>query len=194
MNDAAKRLRTISAQLGYTTVTVVVNDKSTESGQFYMRNPKNPEILIRFEKPDAKTILFNRSRAQIYYPTLNRIEQYDLERQSSLVQQFLLLGFGTDSANLKMAYDVKLAGEEDLAGESVAVLELTPRNPQVASQLTSIKLWISEDSWIPVQQQFNEPGGDYLIARYTDEKVNKPLSSSIFQIHAAAGAQTVKKN
>ena len=193
MNDAAKHLDSIVADLDYTTVTVVVNDRSTESGKFYLRNPKNPEILIRFEKPDAKTILFKRNHAQIYYPTLNRIEEYNLERQSGLVQQFLLLGFGTGTSNLKAAYDVKLAGEEELEGESAEVLELTPRSAEVTAQLTKIQLWISEDSWLPIQQQFYEPGGDYLIARYTAEKVNTRLSSSNFEIHAP-GAEKVKKN
>jgi len=193
MNDAAKHLKTVTADLDYTTVTVVVNDRSTESGEFFLRNPKNPDILIRFEKPDAKTILFKRNRAQIYYPKINRIEEYNLERQSGLVQQFLLLGFGTEASSLKAAYQVKMTAEEDLQGESAAVLELTPRRPEVSSQLTRIQLWISEDSWLPIQQQFFEPGGDYLIARYTAEKVNRPLPSSTFEINAP-GAQKVKKN
>lgn len=193
MNDAAKHLRTVEANLEYTTVTVLVNDRSTETGQFLMRNPKNPDILIQFTQPDPKTILFRHGEAEIYYPKLKRVEQYNLQRQSGLVQQFLLLGFGTDTPSLKAAYDVKLIGEEDLQGESTAVLELTPKRLEVQSQLSKIQLWVSEDSWLPAQQQFFEPSGDYLIAYYTDVKVNKPLAGSSFTIDAP-GAQRVKKN
>ncbi|HEY6290800.1 MAG TPA: outer membrane lipoprotein carrier protein LolA [Terriglobia bacterium] len=194
MNDAAKHLKTVTADLDYTTVTVLVNDRSTESGRFFLRNPKNPEILIDFEKPDAKTILFKRNRAEIYYPKANRVEAYDLEHRSGLVQQFLLLGFGTDASALKGSYDVKLVGEEELDGDTTAVLELTPKGPEVASQLSKIQLWVSEDSWLPAQQQFFQPGGDYLIARYKDVQVNRDLPSSTFEIHTAPGAQRVKKS
>ena len=194
MNDTAKHLKTVTADLDYTTVTVLVNDRSTESGRFYLHNPKNPEILIQFEKPDPKTILFRHNRAEIYYPKMKRIEDYNLERQSGLVQQFLLLGFGTEESALKAAYNVKLTGEEDLNGESTAVLELTPTQPAVSSQLTKVQLWVSEDSWVPVQQQFTEPSGDYLVARYTDIKVNRDLPPSTFRIQGDSDVERVKKN
>ena len=194
MNDTAKHLKTVAANLDYTTVTVLVNDRSTESGRFYLRNPKNPDILIQFEKPDPKTILFRHNRAEIYYPKIKRVEEYNLERQSGLVQKFLLLGFGTEESALKASYDVKLTGEDDLEGESAAVLELTPKQPDVSSQLTKVQLWVSEDSWVPVQQQFTQPGGDYLVARYTDLKINRDLPASTFQIGAGSDVQRVPKN
>jgi outer membrane lipoprotein-sorting protein len=194
MNDTAKHLKTVTADLDYTTVTVLVNDRSTESGRFYLRNPKNPDILIQFEKPSPKTILFRHNRAEIYYPKMKRIEEYSLERQSGLVQQFLLLGFGTESSALKASYEVKLIGEEDLDGESTEVLELIPKQPDVSSQLSKIQLWVSEDSWLPIQQQFLEPGGDYLVARYRDTKVNRNVPASTFRIEADTDVERVKKN
>ena len=184
MNDAAKHLKTVSADLDYTTVTALVNESDTETGKFYLRNPKSPDILIDFEKPDPKTILFRRNRAQIYYPKTNRVETHDLQQQSGLVQQFLLLGFGTDANSLKASYGVTLTGEDDLDTETTVVLELVPKQPQVASQLTKIQIWVSEDSWLPAQQKFFQPGGDYLIARYKNVKVNRNLPSSTFEINA----------
>lgn len=194
MNDTAKHLKTVTADLDYTTVTVLVNDRSTESGRFYLRNPKNPDILIQFEKPSPKTILFRHNRAEIYYPKMKQIEVYNLERQSGLVQQFLLLGFGTESSALKTSYDVKLIGEEDLDGQSAEVLELIPKQPEVSSQLSKIQLWVSQDSWLPIQQQFEQPGGDYLVARYKDTKVNLNVPSSTFRIEADSDVERVKKN
>jgi outer membrane lipoprotein-sorting protein len=184
MNDAAKHLKTVSADLDYTTMTALVNESDTETGKFYLRNPKNPDILIDFEKPDPKTILFRHNRAQIYYPKTNRVETHDLQQQSGLVQQFLLLGFGTEASSLKASYNVSLTGEDDLDGETTALLELVPKQPQVASQLTKIQIWVSEDSWLPAQQKFFQPGGDYLTAHYRNVKVNRNLPSSTFEINA----------
>jgi outer membrane lipoprotein-sorting protein len=193
MNDAAKNLKTLSADLEYTKVTVLVDDKSTETGRLYYGKSKK-EILINITKPEAKTVLFRKNKAEIFLPKINQIQEYDLEERSSLVEQFFLLGFGTETDKLKKDYDLKFVTEEELDGDTTAVLELTPRSEKTAAQLTKIQLWVSEESWLPVQQKFFEPGGDYFVARYTAVKVNRRLPSSTFQIPAAQDAKRVKMN
>jgi outer membrane lipoprotein-sorting protein len=191
INETSKRLKTLSANLEYTKVTVVVNDKSTEVGQIFYGNGKPPEVLIDFKSPDPKTILLKKNKAEIYLPSVNEIQEYNLGQHRELVQQFLLLGFGTDTGDLQKSYALKLTGEEDIEGDSTAVLELTPRNASVSAQLAKVQLWISEESWLPVQQKFIEPGGDYLLTRYTAVKVNRELPSSKFEIDVK-GAKRVK--
>lgn len=192
MNETSKRLKTLSAELEYTKVTVLVDDKSTERGELFYQKGKPPDVLIDFKTPDPKTILMRRNRAEVYLPKINQIQEYNLEKHSELVQQFLLLGFGTDAAELQKAYTMKLAGEEEINGDTTAVVELTPRKESVAAQLAKVQLWISEESWLPVQQKFFEPGGDYLITRYTAVKVNRTLAPSTFEVPAAKGAKRVK--
>jgi outer membrane lipoprotein-sorting protein len=194
MNDTAKKLKTVSANLAYTTFTVLVNDKSTETGQlFYERKGKNTDIRININKPDTKVMLLRKNKAEIFLPKINQVQEYDLAQKSDLVQQFLLLGFGSEINDLKKSYDIKNFREEDLDGDTAAVLELTPRKESTAAQLTKIELWISEDSWLPVQQKFYERGGDYLIARYTGMKVNLNLPGGTFDLHDS-GAKHVKMN
>ncbi len=194
MGDAGKRLRTLSANLEYTKVTVLVNDKSTEHGEINFHESSNREILIKFVKPDPKTILIKKNRAQIYNPKTNQIQEYDLGPHKELVEQFFLLGFGKGTQDLKKHYDVKFIKEENLGGDITANLELTPRREAEAARISKVLLWISEDSWLPVQQEFFEPDGDYTIARYSAVKVNRQLSSSVFEIDAAPGAKRVKMN
>jgi outer membrane lipoprotein-sorting protein len=194
MNDAAHRFKTLSANLEYTTVTVLVNDHSTEYGQIYFRKAKRPEVLIKFVKPDPKVILFRRNRAEVYLPKINTIQEYEVGKKSALLQQFLLLGFGTDVTELQKSYTVKYLREEQLGNETAAVLELMPSDPKVAAQLVKVQLWVSEDSWLPAQQKFFEPSGDYLVARYRGIEVNRGLSSSIFHIEAPGNAKRVPMN
>lgn len=194
MNDTAKRLKTVSANLEYTKVTVLVDDKSTETGElFYERKGKNVDIRINIDKPDTKAILVAKNRARIYLPKINQVQEYDLSQKSDLVQQFLLLGFGTEMNELKKSYDIKYLREEPVEGDTTAVLELTPRAQSVAAQLVKVEIWISEDSWLPVQQKFYESGGDYLIAHYTGMKVNRNLPGGTFDLHDS-GAKHVKMN
>jgi outer membrane lipoprotein-sorting protein len=194
MNEAAKDLKTISANLEYTKVTVLVDDKSTESGQLFYHKGKNPAIRIEIQKPEAKTVLFSKNKAEIFLPKINQIQEYNLEEQSGLVEQFFLLGFGTESDKLRKDYDFKFLTEEDLDGDTTALLELTPRSEKTTGQLTKIHLWVSEESWLPVQQKFFQPGGDYFVARYTAVRVNRELPPSTFQIPGAKNAKRVKMN
>jgi len=194
MNDSAKHLKTVSTNLEYTKVTVLVNDTSAESGQLFYRRSKNPEILINILKPEPKAILFKKNRAEIFLPKINQIQEYNLEQKSEIVQQYFLLGFGTETGELKKYYGLKFLDEEELGGDTTVVLELVPRRANVAAQLEKIQLWISEESWLPIQQKFFEPGGDYLIARYTAVKVNRDIPSSTFEIKAPKDAKRVKMN
>jgi len=194
MNDMAKRLKTVSADLEYTKVTVLVDDKSTETGQLLYRKGKNPEIRIDIQKPNQETILFRKNKGEIYLPKINQIQEYDLEQKSELIEQFFLLGFGSETGELKKSYDVKYLKEEELEGDMTAMLEFLPRKENVAQQLAKIQIWISEESWLPAQQKFFESGGDYMIAHYTDVKVNRFLPASAFDLNPPSGVKRVKMN
>jgi len=194
MNAAAGNLRTISANLEYTKVTVLVDDKAVQSGQLLYRRGKGTDILIDFKKPEPKTIAFSKNRGEIFNPKINQIDEFNLEGKSGMVEQFLLLGFGTESDRIKKDYELKFLKEEDLQGDITVVLELTPRSESVRAQLTKIHLWVSEESWLPVQQKFFQPSGDYLVARYTNVKVNRPLSNASFLIRAPKDVKRVKVN
>jgi outer membrane lipoprotein-sorting protein len=194
MNDAAKRLKTLSANLEYTKVTVLVNDKSTEEGRLFYRKGKTPEIRIEFQQPESKIILFKKNKAEVYLPKINQLQEFNLEQKSGMVEEFLRLVIGSETGELKKSYDLKYLKEEDIAGDTTAVLELIPRKASTASQLTKIHMWVSEESWLPTQQQFFEPGGDYLIARYSAVKVNLKISTSTFDIQPAEGAKRVRMN
>ena len=65
MNEAAKRLKTLSANLEYTKVTVLVNDKSREEGRLFFRKGKTPDIRIEMQQPESKVILFKKNKAEI---------------------------------------------------------------------------------------------------------------------------------
>ncbi len=194
MDDAARQVKTISARLTYTTVTVVVNDRSTQYGELFFRKGRHPEFLMRFSKPSLKELLFKRNRAEIYYPQLNQIQIYDLASHRELLQQFLLLGFGSRTSEIEEAYHVRYLGEKPLDGVMTPVLDLTPTSKDVAAKLSKVDLWISRESWLPIRQEVFEPSGDYLIATYSKVQINPPLASSTFKIKAKPGVERLKMN
>ncbi len=194
MNERSKTLKTVSAVLEYTKYTALVNDKSTESGLLFFRKGKTPEICLDIQKPDAKTLLLKNNKGEYFLPKINQIQEYDLRQKGDLVQQILLLGFGTDPNDLRKTYDVKYLREDDLEGDTNVLLELVPRKSSMAGQFTKVEMWISEESWLPTQQKFYQPGDDYLIAHYSGVKVNRPLDNSVFELKAPTDAKRVKMN
>jgi outer membrane lipoprotein-sorting protein len=181
----------LTADLERTKVTVVVNDKSTESGKIFVR--RDDKMRIELTQPDPRTILRDGDDFYIYNPKIHRVEEYNLGKKKSLVDQFLLLGFGTPGSDLKKSYSITLQGEETLDNRKVVLLELLPKSDDVRNQLSKIQLWIDESTWLPAQQKFYESGsGDYFIIQYKNVARNVRITDSEFKPHWPRGTTRVK--
>lgn len=191
MDEASKDFQTLSANLEYAKVTVVVNDTSTDFGQVFFRK-HDRQLLVEFQRPEPKYLLFSGNKVEIYYPKIRQLQEYNLEKHRGLVDQFLLLGFGTSGEALAKDYLLTVLGESQLDGHSVVQLELTPKSDKVRSQISKIHVWLAQDSWVPLQQKFFETSGDYLISHYTNIKVNLPLHGSRFKIPVPKGVKKIK--
>jgi outer membrane lipoprotein-sorting protein len=191
LDAQAGEFHSLTADLERTKVTVVVNDKSTESGRIYVR--RDDKMRIELTQPDPRTILRDGDDFYIYNPKIHRVEEYNLGKKKSLVDQFLLLGFGTAGSELKKGYSVTLQGEETLDNRKVVLLELLPKSDDVRNQLSKIQLWIDESTWLPVQQKFYETGsGDYFIILYKNIARNVRIADSEFKPHWPRGTTRVK--
>jgi len=191
LDSAAKEFRSLSADLERTKVTVVVNDRSTEAGQIFVR--RDDKMRIELTQPDPRTILRDGNELYVFNPKIRRVEQYDLGKRRALVDQFLLLGFGTSGSDLKKSYLVTVLGEEMLDRQKVVLLELTPKADEVRNQISKIHLWIDQSTWLPAQQKFFETGsGDYFIIRYTNVVRNINISDSRFKPHWPKGTTKIK--
>jgi outer membrane lipoprotein-sorting protein len=191
LDTQAGEFHSLTADLERTKVTVVVNDKSTESGQIFVR--RDDKMRIELTQPDPRTILRDGDNFFIYNPKIHRVEEYNLGKKKSLVDQFLLLGFGTSGSELKKGYSVTLQDEEILDNRKVVLLELTPKSDEVRNQLSKIQLWIDESTWLPAQQKFYETGsGDYFIIRYKNMVRNVRIADSRFKPHWPHGTTRVK--
>ncbi len=192
MDEAAARFQGLSAQLTYTKVTVVVDDKSTESGTIYFQKEKGGKgykVKIDITQPDPKTVLVRDGKVRIYRPKINQIEEYDVGKKKELMEQFLLLGFGAGGHELAKAYGVTLGGPCTLNGAPCIKLDLQPKG-DMTRNLTKVELLLSPETALPIQQRFTEPTRDHLTATYMQVKPG-PQPDAIFKIHAPR-AKTVK--
>src|SRR4029077_4603696 len=174
LDRGARMFESLTADVERTKVTVVVDDRSTESGQMQVRH--DDKMRIELTSPDPRTILRDGDHLFIYTPKTRQVEEYDLGKHRDLVDQFLLLGFGTSADNLKKGYLITVQGEENIGTQKVVRLELTPKSGDVRKQISKIELWLDEATWLPAQQKFYETGTeDYFIIRYTNVARNISL-------------------
>ena len=180
MDKSAKDFRTLTADIENVKYTAVVKDTSTETGQIFVRHDQ--KMRIEFTKPEARTILRTGDSLFLYNPKLNRVEEYDLGKNRAMVDQYIRLGFGTKSEDLKKSYLVTLTGEEELDHRKTVVVDLTPKADQIRSQIARIQMWIDEASWLPIQQKIFESGsGDYILFHYTSMMKNLKINDSKFK-------------
>jgi outer membrane lipoprotein-sorting protein len=180
MDKSAADFRSLTADIEHTKYTEVVNDTSTETGQIFVR--KDQKMRIDIKDPDPRTILRNGDNLFVYTPKIKRVEEYDLGKNRAMVDQYVLLGFGSKSQNILKSYDVKLTGEDEVDHRKAFVLELMPKSEDVRRQITRIQMWIDPSSWLPVQQKFYEAGsGDYFLSHYTNMMKNLKIGDSKFK-------------
>ncbi|HYL62949.1 MAG TPA: outer membrane lipoprotein-sorting protein [Candidatus Methylomirabilis sp.] len=180
LDKSAKDFRSLTADIENVKYTAVVQDKSVETGQIFVRHDQ--KMRIEITKPEPHTILRSGDSLFLYNPKLNRVEEYNLGKNRAMVDQYVRLGFGTKSEDLKKSYLVTVIGEEELDHKKVVVLELTPKSDQVRAQITHIQMWVDEASWLPLQQKFYETGsGDYIQFHYTNMLENLKISESKFK-------------
>ena len=180
MDRSAKGFRSLTADIENTKYTAVVKDTSTETGKIWVRHDQ--KMRIEFTKPEPRTILRTGNSLFLYNPKLNRVEEYDLGKNSAMVDQYIRLGFGTKSEDLKKSYLVTFTGEEELDKRKAVLLELTPKSEQMRGQITRIQMWIDEATWLPIQQKFYETGsGDYILFHYTNPLEDLKINESEFK-------------
>ncbi|HKD45384.1 MAG TPA: outer-membrane lipoprotein carrier protein LolA [Candidatus Angelobacter sp.] len=191
MDKAAQDFHTLTADLEHVKYTAVVKDTSTETGHIFVR--RDDKMRIDITKPDPRTILRSGDNLFVFNPKINRVEEYNLGKNRQMVDQYVLLGFGTKAENIKKGYVVSVVGEEDLDNKKTVVLDLTPKSEEIRDQINKIQMWVDEASWLPVQQKFFEAGsGDYFLFHYTNEMKNLQVSDGEFKQDWPKGVTRVK--
>lgn len=180
MDKSAQDFHTLTADIEHSKYTAVVKDTSTETGHIFVR--RDEKMRIEITKPDLRTILRTGDSLFIYNPKINRVEEFDLGKNRAMVDQYVLLGFGTKGDNIKKSYLVSVVGEEELDHKKTVVLELTPKSEQIRNQIIKIQMWLDEASWLPIQQKFFEAGsGDYFLFHYLNVMKNLKIGDGKFK-------------
>src|SRR5262249_4100206 len=147
----------------------VVNDHDYQKGTMYLRRQSNDvQMAADITSPAQKYVLFTGDTVSVYQPSIDQVTQYNPGKNKADFESYLVLGFGGSGRDLQRSFEVNFAGMEQVQGVNAAKLELTPKAQRVKSMFSTITLWIDPALGVSVQQKFQEPSGDYRLAKYTN--------------------------
>lgn len=195
MDRGAAQFHGMTAQVQHISFTAVISDSSTESGSVKWRKLGANQIqaLLDYTTPNHKLFLFKDHRLQIYTPSSNTVQVYDLSQHSGQIEQFLMIGFGTPRSEMERAYKITVRDHPVIKGRPATLMEMVPRSPEALKLIARLDLWIPDDSDYPVQEKAFEPSGDTETWIYTNIKINPtpPLTDSDLKLDLPKNVQTI---
>jgi outer membrane lipoprotein-sorting protein len=189
MDKAGPEFRDLSASLKRADYAPVLKETEESQGLIWMKRagPGDVRLLVELKEPNPRTIAFEKAKAEIYYPKMQTVQEWNLGKSRSLVDQFLLLGFGSTGEALKRSYSIRLVGEQQISGETTARIELVPLAAAVLEQMKKAELWIAAAGY-PLQQKIYTSSTEYTFT-YSDVKINTNLPDSALKLQLPKGVK-----
>ncbi len=194
MDKTAVQFKAVVADMKRDVHTAVINDDAIDMGTIKVKREKSRDtrMLIELISPDAKTVSVDGPSVSVYLPKSKVVQVYDVGAKRGLVDEFLLLGFGASSAELKEKYDVTLVGVEKPAGadngQDAWHLQLIPKSKDALQHLKKAELWIGETTGLPVQQRLvTSSSGDFMLIMYSNVKFNPSLPDGALKLNLPKG-------
>lgn len=192
MDRAAGEFRSLSATMKRVHFTAVLDETEQMDGVVRLKRVKGSTIgVIEFQQPETRTVYIRGKSVEIFYPKANTVEIYDASKYTSNMDQIILLGFGTSSAELKKSYDFADGGPQKINGVDTTRLDLTPKSPEMKKLITKIEMWFAEGQSNPTRVKFSEPSRNYEQVDYSHNETNPPLPDSAFELKLPPGIKKI---
>jgi outer membrane lipoprotein-sorting protein len=198
MDAAAAKYKTAQASFEWDQYTKVVDEHDIQKGTIYFRRTHKQEVQMKADiathnsRPEQKYVLYTDSTIQVYQPGIDQITKYDVGKNKSEVESFLVLGFLGRGHDLQNSFDVNYLGTEKIDNIEAAKLELTPHSQAVKNNFNKIILWIDPLRGVSVQQKLLSSSGDFRLAKYSDIILKDNISDDKFKINKRPSTKTVK--
>jgi len=184
MDQAAPNFHGLTANVAMDTYQSILDSHTPETGTLKMQRLKKNDVraILDFTGDNARTIAVIGGVVSIYTPKLKLVQKTNVGNKTQMMNQFLLLGFGSSGTELAQTYTIESAGSEKVGNTATTKLQLTPKDPEVKKQLSKVFIWIPENGVNPVQQQFfqpAQPSDNWRMVTYSDVSVNPPMPGKL---------------
>lgn len=203
MDEVAATFRSAQANFEWDTYEKVIDEiDEVQAGTiYYRRNGKDIEMMADVNKvgsslatlkPEPKYVLYSQGKIRLYQPKPDQVTEFDVRKDHSDYESYVVLGFGGSGQDLQKVFDVTYGGPETINGVATAKLQLVPKSAAIRNTYKQIFLWIDLEKGVSVQQKFISPQDDYRLAKYTDIQVNgKKIPDEVFKLKTTSKTQTI---
>src|ERR1039457_424385 len=189
LDQASANFKGLTADIRKMSHTDVVNVDDVDSGTIIVKRVKPHDTRIRIDLTNPQQIVTSGGgKVQMFKPKSNEAQEVDLGKNRGLVDQFMLLGFGSNSADLKNAYSVTLGGADSVNGEKTTRIVLVPKDREVLAHIKRCEIWISDKGWT-VLQKFHTEGGDYMLSTYSRMNFNPSIADKDLKLELPKGVK-----
>jgi outer membrane lipoprotein-sorting protein len=192
MDAASTTFKGLTADMRKLHHTAIINEDEVDTGSLVVRRPKSKDLQVMFDikQPNPQQFAFSGRKAEKYNPKTNTVEVYDVDKKyGSLINRYMLLGFGASPAELRQAYKIAYGGPENVGDKKTTRIELTPLQTDTGLHLVKAELWISDETGVALQQKLSYSGGDYDFATYSNMKVRDDIPESAVKLNLPKNAK-----
>jgi outer membrane lipoprotein-sorting protein len=202
MDAVAANFTTAQANFQWETYQKVIDEVVDDQTGiiYYRKSNKQIEMMAEVKragssassmKDEPKFVLLSGGKVRLYQPKTDQVTEFDLGKNQSDFESYIVLGFGASGQDLQKNFDVTYMGPETIDGVKTAKLQLIPKSQKVKNTYSQIFLWIDLDRGVSVQQQLFQPQGDYRLAKYSQIKLHDKVSDDVFKLKTTSKTQTV---
>lgn len=203
MDEVAATFRSAQANFEWDTYEKVIDEvDEVQTGTiYYRRTGKDIDMMAEVKKvgsnlatvkPEPKYVLYSQGKIRLYQPKADQVTEFDVHKDHSDYESYVVLGFGGSGQDLQKVFDVTYEGPETINGVATAKLQLVPKSEAIRGTYKQIFLWIDLEKGVSVQQKFISPQDDYRLAKYSDIQVNgKKIPDEVFKLKTTSKTQTI---
>jgi outer membrane lipoprotein-sorting protein len=184
---AKRRADIATLRANYTEKTVTPEEEFVTEGTLTYAKPRR--IVRRTAPPDNVVILIDDRRCYQYEPEIKQLVIYELDNDPRA--NLLFLGFDSDIASLREAYDVSVFSIEDQASGKKGIL-IKPKAGDKEAWFKEVNLYLDEVDYLPYRIRMVNEDDSQLIIEVKDIKKNPPLDPADTQAAIAEGTKVIK--
>lgn len=184
IDQAAKTFKGMSADIVNTEYTSITDSKDVHPGTIKLLPAKDGTHVL-LVRQDGLMLSFNGHVGREYNLKTNIVDEKKIS--PSTIDQYLLLGFGATSAQLKASYDVTYSGTEQIGNQQTTHITLVPKSPEMRRNMKQAELWVGENGLV-AQQKIVRPDDDYQLFTYSHMTLGA-MPEKDLEIKLKAGAK-----
>src|SRR5262245_15403418 len=155
MEKAHQDLTSLKAEMVLERTNTQIGVTDSEYGQLIFKpgtGKSKQKMRIDYTKPSKDILAVDGDNYIYYQPRINQAfkglaSKISKGKQGGLAQ-FITIGLNGSLKSASGKYNISFVKDETIEGMSTSILRLTPKSPD---QFTSIDIWVSQQSWIPVR-------------------------------------------